>query len=106
MKSKVDKLDVDKLLPVPVDLSKLSDVVNDKNENKIKNAEDEIPDITSLATKTSLNATINEAKGEIPNIINWATFASHNIKINEVKGKIPNITNLVTTSFLLLLKIK
>ena len=27
MKSKVDKLDVDKLLPVTVDLSKLSDVV-------------------------------------------------------------------------------
>ena len=27
MKNKVDKLDVDKLVPVPVDLSKLSDVV-------------------------------------------------------------------------------
>ena len=27
MKSKVDKLDVDKLVPIPVDLSKLSDVV-------------------------------------------------------------------------------
>ena len=27
LKSKVDKLDVDKLVPVPVDLSKLSDVV-------------------------------------------------------------------------------
>ena len=27
LKSKVDKLGVDKLLPVPVDLSKLSDVV-------------------------------------------------------------------------------
>ena len=27
MKSKVDKLDVDKLVPVPVDLSKLSDIV-------------------------------------------------------------------------------
>ena len=27
MKSKVDKLDIDKLIPIPVDLSKLSDVV-------------------------------------------------------------------------------
>ena len=27
MKSKVDKLDVDKLVPVPVDFTKLSDVV-------------------------------------------------------------------------------
>ena len=28
MKSNVDKLEVDKLVPVPVDASKLSDVVN------------------------------------------------------------------------------
>ena len=28
LKSNVDKLDVDKFIPVPVDLSKLSDVVN------------------------------------------------------------------------------
>ena len=28
LKTKVDKLDIDKLAPVPVDLSKLSDVVN------------------------------------------------------------------------------
>ena len=32
MKSKVDKLDDDKLVPVPIDLSKLSDVV--KNDQK------------------------------------------------------------------------
>ena len=29
MKSKLDKLDVDKLVPAPVDLSNLSDVVKD-----------------------------------------------------------------------------
>ena len=29
MKSKLDKLDVDKLVPVPADLSNLSDVVKD-----------------------------------------------------------------------------
>ena len=28
LKTEVDKLDIDKLVPVPVDLSKLSDVVN------------------------------------------------------------------------------
>ena len=27
LKSKVDKLDIDKVIPVPVDLSKLSDVI-------------------------------------------------------------------------------
>ena len=64
MKSKVDKLDADKLVPVPVDLSKLSDVVKmmfyimlciiDVYNTKIKHTEDQIPDITNLATNTSL----------------------------------------------------
>ena len=50
----VDKLDVDKLVPVPVDLSKLSDVVKndvvkkDVYNAKIKNIEDKKPDITNL----------------------------------------------------------
>ena len=57
LKSKVDKLDIGKLKTTPVDLSKLSNIVkNDvvkKTEYnaKIKNIEDKIPDITSLATK-------------------------------------------------------
>ena len=65
LKSKVDKLDVDKLVPVPVDLSKLSDVVKndvvkkDVYNAKIKDIEDKIPDITNLAINTTLNAKIN-----------------------------------------------
>ena len=56
LKSKVDKLDINKLGPVPVDLSKLRNVVKNEVVNKteynakIKNIEDEIPDITNLAT--------------------------------------------------------
>ena len=66
MKIKVDKLDVDKLVPVPVDLSKLSDVVEndvvkkDVYNAKIKNIESKIPDTTNVATNTTLNAKINE----------------------------------------------
>ena len=67
LKSKVDKLDVDKLVPVPVDLSKLSDVVKndvvkkDVYNAKIKNIKkDKIPDITNLATTTTFNAKISE----------------------------------------------
>ena len=57
LESKVDELDVDKLVPVPVDLSQLSDVVKkDVYDAKIKNTEDKIPDITNLATNTTLNA--------------------------------------------------
>ena len=102
MKSKVDKLDVDKLVPVPVDLSKLSKVVkNDvvkKNvyNAKIKNIEEEIPNNTNLAINTTLNAKINEVKKEIPSITNLATTTALNTKINKVKNKM----------LLLLLKIK
>ena len=73
-KSKVDKLDIDKLVPVPVDLSKLSNVVKydvvkkDVYNAKIKNIEDKMPDITNLATKTAFNTKINEVKGEITSI--------------------------------------
>ena len=56
LKGKVDKLDVDKLVPTPNDLSKLSDVVKNEVVNKanyndkIKDVENKIPDITDLAT--------------------------------------------------------
>ena len=106
MKSKVDKLDADKLVLVPVDLSKLSDVVKnyvvkkDLYYAKIKNVEDRIPDITNLATNATLNAKMNEVKNEIPSITNLATTAALNAKINEVKNKIPSITKLATTTAL------
>ena len=65
MKSKVDKLDVDKLQLVPANLSKLSDaakinvVKKDVYNTKIKSIEDKIPDVTTLATNTILNSKVN-----------------------------------------------
>ena len=59
---------VDKLVPVPVDLSKLSDIVKndvfkkDVYNTEIKNIEDKTLDITNLATNTNLTAKINEVK--------------------------------------------
>ena len=100
--SNVEKLDVDKLLTVPVDLSKPSDIVKnsivkkDVYNAKIKTIEDEIPDITNLATDASLNTKINEFKGEMHSITNLGTTAVLNAKRNEFKSEIPNITNLVT----------
>ena len=76
MKSKVDKLAVDKIVPVPIDLSKLSDVVKngvikkDAYNAKIKNIEDNLPNITNLATKTTLNPKANLAsKSDIANFV-------------------------------------
>ena len=106
LKSRVDKLDVEKLVPVPVDLSKVSDVVNNdvvkKTEYnaKVKYIENRILDITNLAINTILNAKINEVKNEILGITNLATNPAFNAKINEFKGKIHSITNLSTTTAL------
>ena len=103
IKSDVEKLDIDKQkkVPAPIYLSKLSDKVKNYIYNaKIKDIEDKIPDITKVATNTTLNAKINEIKNEIPSIINLAATAAFNAKINEVKNKIPNITNVTTTTSL------
>ena len=77
-------MDADKLIPVSVDLSKLSDVVKndvvkkDVCNAKIKDIEYKIPDTTNLATNTTLNAKINEVKNEMPSFTNLATTAALN----------------------------
>ena len=92
-KSKVDKIDVDKLVSISVDLNKLSDVVKsgvvkkDMYNAKIKNIKDKIPDITNLATNTTLNTKIKEVKKEIPIITNIATTTALNATTNAVRKK-------------------
>ena len=92
------------MVPVPVDLSKLSNVVKNNDAKKdvcnarIKDIEEKIPDITNLATNTTLNPKITEVKNEVPSITNLVTNASIIAKINGVKIKIPNITNLATNT--------
>ena len=111
LKSKKDKLDVDKLVPVPVDLSKLSDVVkNDvlkknKYNDKIKNIEDKVADITNLATKTTHSAKINEVKGEIPNITILATTSALTAE-NEIRSASNLVKMLTVTQKLMNLKKK
>ena len=76
LKSKVNKLGVDKLVVVPVDLSKLSD--------KVKH-------LATTTTTTAFNAKINEVKNKIPNITNLATTTA----LIAVENIIPNVSNLV-----------
>ena len=77
MKSKVDELDVDKLVPVSVDLSKLSDVVKidvvkkDVYNAEIKNIEDKIPDIMNLAANTALNSNKMKLKKKYLVLLTW-----------------------------------
>ena len=77
LKNEVDKLDIDKLVPVPTDLSELSNVV--KNDvvkrtvyNKLVTKVDNI-DTSGLVKKTDYNTKITEIEGKIPDTSNLAT---------------------------------
>ena len=96
----VDKLDIDKLVPVPTDLSKLSDVV--KNDvvkktdyNKLVTKVDNI-DTSGLVKKNDYNTKITEIEGKIPDTSNLATKTA----VTSVENKIPDITNLATKTAL------
>ena len=69
LKTEVDKLDIDKLAPVPVDLSKLSDVVNDVAKksvyNKLTSKVDNI-DTSGFVLKTKYDADKSELENKIP----------------------------------------
>ena len=73
LKTKVDKLDIDKLAPVPTDLSKLSNVV--KNDVVKKAAYDKLVakvdniDTSDFVLKTNYNADKTELEKKIPNVI-------------------------------------
>ena len=76
LKSEFDKLDVDKLKPIPTDLSKSSDVV--KNDivkktdyNKLVTKVDSI-DTSGLVKKTDYNTKISEIEDKITDTSNLA----------------------------------
>ena len=95
LKTGVDKLDIDKLVPVPVDLSKLSDVLKNYVIKKtdynarITEIENQIPDVSNLATKTELNTVENK----IPDTGGLVKKTDYSSKIADIEGKIPDVTN-------------
>ena len=97
-KTDVDQLDVNKLVPVPLDLSKLSDVVkNDVVKKtdynaKIAEIENKIADISNLATKTTLNTLENK----IPDTSGLVKKTDYNTEITKIEDKIPDVRNLAT----------
>ena len=92
LKTEVDKLDIGKLKPVPVDLSKLSDVV--KNDvvkkdvyNKLVANVDNI-DTNDFLLKTNHNTKITKLENKILDISNLATKADYNTKVTEIENKL------------------
>ena len=103
LKTEVDKLDINKLTPVPTDLSKLSNVVkNDIIKKTDYNAktteiENKIPDISNLATKTKLDTVENK----IPHTSNLAKKTDYIAKIVDIESKTPDVTILATKTALI-----
>ena len=89
LKTEVDKLDIDKLVPIPADLSKLSNVV--KNDvvkktvyNKLVAKVDNI-DTSDFVLKTKYSTDKTESENKIPDVSGFATKT----QLNAVENKIP-----------------
>ena len=89
---------------VPVDLSKLRDVVKnvkkavyEKLVAKVNNI-----DTSSFVLKTKYHTYKTELEKKIPDVINFVK----KIKITELENKIPDVTNLATKTTLTAVKMK
>ena len=100
LKTEVDKLDIDKLVPVPVDLSKLSDavkndvvqkIVYNKSAAKVNNI-----DTSDFVLKTKYNTDKTELEKKIPNVTDFIKKT----KFTELENKIRDVSNLATEAAL------
>ena len=103
-KSEVDKLDIDKLKPVPTDLSKLSNVlrndvvtkdVYDKLVTKVNNI-----NTNGFVLKTKYDTDKSELENKISDNSGLVKNTDYNTKITEIEGKIPDISKLATKTAL------
>ena len=93
LKTEVDKLDIDKFAHVSVDLRWCckNDVIKKTDYNaKITEIENEIPDISNLATETALITVENK----IPDTSGLVKKTDYNAKITEIESKIPDVTDI------------
>ena len=104
LKTEVDKLDIDKLVPVPVDLSKLSDVV--KNDVVKKTVYDKLVakvnsiDTSVFVLKTKYDTEKTELGKKIAHTSGLVKKTDYNGKIIETRGKIPSISGLTANAAL------
>ena len=106
LKTGVDQLDIDKLAPVPVDLSKLSDVV--KNDAVKKIVYDKlVSKVNNIYTndfvlKTEYNADKTELESKVPDMTDFVKKA----KVTELENTILDISHLATKTALIAVEIK
>ena len=90
LKTEIDELDIDKLAPPPIDLSKLSDVVkNDVKKtvyDKLVAKVDNI-DTSDFVLKTKCNTDKTELVKKIPDVSNLVKKT----KLAELENKVPDI---------------
>ena len=90
LKSDVDKLDIDKLVPVPTDLSKLSSVVKNDVVKKVAYSKlvtkvDNI-DTSGFVLKTRYDTDKSEIENKIPDASDLVKKTDYNTKITEIKS--------------------
>ena len=91
LKAEVDKLDIDKLVLVPVDLSKLSDVV--KNDVVKKDVYDKLVtkvnniDTSGFVLKTKYDTDKSELENKIPDTSGLVKKTNYDDKIVDIEGK-------------------
>ena len=94
LKTQVYKLNIDKLMPVPVDLSKLSALV--KNDIVKKTVFDKLVakvnniDTSDFALKIKYSTDKTELEKKIPDVGNLV----NKVKLTELENKIPNISDV------------
>ena len=109
LKTEVDKLDIDKLTPVPNHLAKFSNVVKNnlvkKTEyNKLVTKVENIYTI-EFALKTKYDTNKSNLEKKIPDIRAFVKKKTdYSSKITEIKNKISSISGLTTNSLLQLKK--
>ena len=95
-----DKLDIDKLVPAPADLSKLNDVV--KNDAVKKDAYKKLVtkvdniDTSRFILKFNYDTDKSELENKIPDTSGLVKKTDYNTKVTELENKIPDISNLAT----------
>ena len=105
LKSEAYKLGVEKLVPVPVYLSKLSDVI--ENDVVKKTVCDKLvakvnsTDTSRFVLKTNYDRDKSEIENKIPNTSGLVKKTDYNAKITEIEGKIPSINSLATNASLI-----